>query len=140
MPFADGAKTQNESTAVLRRASLIGVPDNAWIEQGRRLERIFMKKIRSDQPALRLVQFSMWFKCSFHLRGSRLEEIEQISVTTFKIFEHICQLPRGGFRIEPKHSVDDMIGPDLVGWVEISGFSRGLEGADDDPSWIRAQI
>jgi hypothetical protein len=99
-----------------------------------------MKKVRSDEPALRLIQFGVRFERFFHLRGTRLEEIEQISVTTVKIFEHVCQLLRSGFRIEPKHPIYDMIGPYLVGWIEVSGFSRGFEGSDDDPSWIRAQI
>jgi len=35
--------------------------------------------------------------------------------------------------------VDDMIGPDLVRWIEVSGLSRRLEGPDDDPGRIRAK-
>jgi hypothetical protein len=33
-----------------------------------------------------------------------------------------------------------MIGPNLIGGIEISGFSRRFEGSDDDPCRIRAQI
>ncbi len=99
-----------------------------------------LKKIRTDQAALRLVQFGMRLERLFHLRGARLEDIEQIPVTTFEIFEHLAQLLRGSFGIEPKNPVDDMIGPDLVGWIEVSGFSRRFEGSDDDPGRIRAQI
>ena len=72
--------------------------------------------------------------------GARLENIEQISVTAFEIFEHVAQLLRGSFGIEPKNPVDDMIGPDLIGRIEVSGLSRRLEGSDDDPGRIRAQI
>ena len=90
MPFADGAKAQDESTAIFRGTRLVGVPDDARIEQGRCLERILVEKIRPDQSALRLVQFSMRCKRLFHLFGARLEDIEQISVTAFKIFEHIA--------------------------------------------------
>jgi hypothetical protein len=38
MPLADGAQAQNKSTAIFRRASLVGVSDDARIEQGRCLE------------------------------------------------------------------------------------------------------
>ena|SRR5713226_229263 len=140
MPFADGAKAQDESTAIFRRASLVGVPDDARIEQGRCLERILMKKICTYQAALRFIQFGMCHQRLFHIRSARLEDIEQIPVTTFKIFEHVAQLLRSSFGIEAKNPVDDMIGPDLISWVEVSGFSRRFEGPDDDPGRIRAQI
>ncbi len=61
-------------------------------------------------------------------------------MSTFEVFEHLAQLLRGSFGVEPKNPVDDMIGPELIGRVEISGFSRRFEGPDDDPGRIRAQI
>jgi hypothetical protein len=140
MPFADGAKTQDESTAILWRAGLVGVPDDAGIEQGRRFERVLVKKIRSNQAASRLIQYGMRLQRLFHLGGARFEDLEQVPVTTFEIFEHLCQLSRGGLGIEPKNPGDDMVGPSLVGWVEVSGLSRWLEGSDDDPGRIRAQM
>ena len=48
-----------------------------------------MKKVSADQTTLRLVQYGMRLECLFHLRGARLENIEQISVTAFKIFKHV---------------------------------------------------
>ena len=116
MPLADGAKAQDESTAILRRAGLVRVSDDARIEQGRRLEGVLVQKICTDQSALRPIQFSMRFERLFHLVGARLEDIEQISVTTFKILQHLDQLLRGGFGIKPKNSADDMVGSDLIGW------------------------
>ena len=53
MPFADGAKAQDEATAALRRARLIGMGDDARIEQRRRFEGILVQEIGSDQLALR---------------------------------------------------------------------------------------
>ena len=82
----------------------------------------------------------MWFERLFHLFGARLKDSEQISVTTFKIFEHFAQLFCGNFRIKPKNPVNDVVGSDLIGWVEVSGFSRRFEWPDDDPGRIRAQI
>ena len=61
-------------------------------------------------------------------------------MTTFEIFEHVAQLLRGSFRIEPKNSADDMIGSDLIRWIKVPGFNRRFEGPDDDPGRIRAQI
>jgi len=60
-------------------------------------------------------------------------------VTTFEIFEHLGELPGGSLGLEPKNPVDDMIGPDFISWIEVSGLSRRLEGPDDDPGWIRAE-
>ena len=140
MPFANGAKAQDESAAMFRRAGLVGMPDDAWIEQGRRLERILVEKIGPDQAALRLVQLGMRFERVLHLRGARFENVEQVPVAAFEVFEHLAQLLRGRFGIEPKHPVDDMIGADLVRRVEVSRLSRRFEGPDDDPGRIRAQI
>ena len=140
MPFANGAKAQDESTAIFRRAGLVGVPDDARIEQGRCLERVLVKKICTDQAALCFIQFGMRLQRLLHIRSARLENIEQIPVTTFEIIEHVFQLSRGRFGIEPKDPLDDMVGPDLIGWVEVAGFSRRFERPDDDSGRIRAQM
>jgi hypothetical protein len=60
-------------------------------------------------------------------------------VTAFEILEHFSQLPGGSLGLEPKNPVDDMIGPDFVRCIEVSGLSRRLERPDDDPGWIRAE-
>src|SRR5260221_8443301 len=49
MPFACGAQTENETQATFRRVRLVGVPQDAGVEQGRGFERIFVKKIGADQ-------------------------------------------------------------------------------------------
>jgi hypothetical protein len=60
-------------------------------------------------------------------------------VAPFEIFEHLSQLPGGSLGLESENPVDDMIGPDFVRWIEISGLSRRLERPDDDPGRIRAK-
>ena len=140
MPFANGAKAQDESAAMFRRAGLVGMPDDAWIEQGRGFERIFVEKISPDQAALRLIQLGMWFERVLHLCGARFKNVEQVPVAAFEVFEHLAQLLRGSFGIEPKHPVNDMIGADFVSRVEVARLSRRFEGPDDDPGRIRAQI
>ena len=116
------------------------MPDDAWIEQGRRLERVLVKKICSNQAASRLIQYRMRLQRLFHLCGARLEDLKQVPVTTLEIFEHLCQLSGGSLRLEPKNPAYNMVGPSLIGWVEIPGFSRRFEGSDDDPGRIWAQM
>ena len=140
MPFANGAKTQDKPATVFRRAGLVGMPDDARIEQGRGFERILVEKIGADQSTLRLIQLGMRFERVLHLGGARFENVEQVPVAAFEVFKHLAQLLRGGFGIEPKHPVDDMIGADLVRRVEVARLSRRFEGPDDDPGRIRAQI
>ncbi len=140
MALSDGAKTQDKSTAVLWRAGLVGVPDNAGIEQCRRLKRIFIEKIRADQTALHLAQFGMRCERVLHFGGARFENIEQIPMATFEVFEHVAQLLRCGIGIEPEYPAYDMIGSNLIGWIEVSGFRCRFERSDDDPGRVRAQI
>ncbi len=140
MSLADCAQTQDEATAILRRASLIGMSDDARVEQGRRLERVFAEKIRTDKAALRLVQFGMRCQRVFHVRGTGFEYIDQIPVTAFKIIEHIAQLLCGGFGIEPKHPANDIIGSNFIGGVEVSWFRCRFERSDENPCRVRAQM
>ena len=82
----------------------------------------------------------MWFQRVFHICGARLEDIEQIPVTAFKIFEHVVQLLCSSFGIEPKHPANDMVGSNLIGGIEVAGFSCRFEGSDENPCRVRAQI
>ena len=82
----------------------------------------------------------MWIERLFHFCGAGLEDLEQVPVTTFEICEHVAQLMRGRFDIEPKNPVDNMICPRLISWIEVSRLSRQFEGSDDDPSRIRMKI
>ena len=59
---------------------------------------------------------------------------------TLEVLKHLAQLLRGSFGTEPEYSVNDMIGADLIGGVEIARLSRWFEGPDDDPGRVRAQV
>ena len=99
-----------------------------------------MQKICADQAALRLIQFGMWRERLFHLCSSRLKDLKQIPVAAGKILEHVAQLLRRGFGIEPKHPVDNVIGAGFIDRIEVSRLSRRLERPDDDPGRVRTQI
>ena len=100
----------------------------------------YSKKIRTDQAALRFIQFGMRLERLFHFCGTGFEDLEQIPVTAFEVCEHVAQLTLGSFGIESKNPVDNMIGPRLIRWIEIAGFSRRFERSDDDSRRIRAQM
>ena len=102
--------------------------DDARIEQGRCFERVLVKKIRTDQIALCLCQDGMGLQCVFHLDSTRFENLEQVPVTAFEVFEHILQLLFGSVRLEPQNPVDNMIGARLVGRIEVPGSIAGLKG------------
>jgi hypothetical protein len=82
----------------------------------------------------------MWFERVLHLRGARLENVEQVPVSAPEVLKYLAQLLRGSFGIKPKHPANDMIGTDLVSRVEVARLSRRFEGPDDDPGRIWAQI
>src|ERR1041384_2986919 len=140
MPFAHSAQAQDESATVLRRARLVGIADDARIEQGRRLERVFMKKIRANQATPRLIQCDMRLKCLFHFCSTGLENLKQIPMTALEIFEYFRQLPGGSLGLELKNPINNAFGPRLIGWIEISGFSRRFKRSDDDPRSIRTKV
>jgi hypothetical protein len=60
-----------------------------------------MKKIRSDQAAFRFVQWRMRLQHLFHVRGALLEDLEQIFVPAFEVFEHFRELLCRHLGIEP---------------------------------------
>jgi len=82
----------------------------------------------------------MRFKRVFHIRSARLKDINQIPVAAFEIVEHIAQLLCSSFGIELKYPADDMIGPNLISGVEVSGFRCRFEGPDENPCRVRAQV
>ena len=82
----------------------------------------------------------MGFERVLHLGGARLEDIEQVTVAAIEILEHLFQLLIGRLNVEPKNPFNDVVGANLVGWIEVSWLSRGLEGPDDDPCRIGAQV
>ena len=140
MPFPDGAKAEDEATPAFRRAGLIGMRDDARIEQRRRFEGIFVQKIGADQLALCLGESGMRREGIFHFVGARLEGRQQVAVAALEILEHVGQL--GGHRlgIERQDPVDDVVRPGLVGGIEVAWLGRRLERAHDHPRRIGAQI
>ena len=91
MSFADGAQAQDEAKPAFRRAGLIGMRDDARIEQGRGLEGIFVQEIRADQLALHLGEIGMGGEGVFHFVGARLERRQQVAVAALEILQNFGQ-------------------------------------------------
>src|SRR5450631_1887480 len=122
MPFADRTKTENEAQSAFRRVRLIGMRHDAGIEQSGGFERIFAEKISADQLALELRKGSMGRESFLHFLGARLERLQQVAMSALEIVEHVGELGGDGFGIERKNPIDNVIGPYLIGGVEVARF------------------
>jgi len=112
--FTDCSETQNVSAPTLGRSGLVGVANDARVEQGRCFERIFVEKIGTDQLALYFAEYNMGCEGGFHFGGSLFEYLQQVPVAAIEIFEHVVQLTFRGLGIEPENPVDDMVRSRLV--------------------------
>ena len=57
-----------------------------------------------------------------------------------EILKYFTQKTSAHLSVEPKDSLDDMIGTGFIRWIEVARLSRRLEGPDDDPRRVRPQI
>src|ERR1700712_5089865 len=113
---------------------------DAGIEQRRRLERILIEEISSDQLALDAGKSAVSRQRLLHLVGAELEFLQQIAMPALKILQHVCQQAGRDFRIERENTFDNVVGTGLVGRVKIARFSRRLERAHDDARRVRTQV
>ena len=102
--------------------------DDAWVEQGRCLKRVFVQKVGSDKLALHFCELRMGREGVFHFGGAFFEMFQQVPMPAFEILEHVRQLQRCGFAVELKDPVDDMVGACLVGGLRSLGSVAGLKG------------
>ena len=140
MAFADGTKAEDETKAALRGSGLIRMRDDTRIEERRGLERIFIEKIGADELALDLCERSMIGQRIFHLRGARLEGLQQIAMAAEEILQNIGQLTVRCLGIEREHTFDDMVGTGLVGRIEITRLRGRLERPNDHARRIGPQM
>ena len=75
----------------------------------------------------------------FHLRGTRLEDVDQVAVTPIEILQHVRHLLGGRVGGEPQHAADDVVGAGPVDRVEVTWLDGRFEGADDDAGRIRPE-
>ena len=87
-----------------------------------------MQKIGSDQLTLYLAERSVSSKGAFHFVGSRLEDLQQVAVATFKILEDIGQLAGRRLGVERQDPVNDMVRTVLSVGLRSRGSVAGLNG------------
>src|SRR5450631_3352729 len=140
MPFAHRPQTQDETASAFRHAGLVGVRDNAWIEQGRGFERILVQEVGADQLALHLGKLGVSKERVFHVDGARLEGRQQVAMAAQEVLQYVGQLVRRYRRVKRQHPSDDVIGARLVGRVEVTRFGRGLEWAHHYSCRVGTQV
>ena len=89
MSLADRTQAENETSAARRYSRLIRMGHDTRIEQSSCFERIFVQKVRADEPALVLGERRVFGEGVFHLSRASLERLEQIAVASQKILQHL---------------------------------------------------
>src|SRR5579859_2541223 len=138
--LADSAQAENEAQAACRYPRLIGVWHDARIEQCRRFERILVHEVGADELALNFGKGGMRREGCLHLVGTKLERLQQVAMPALEVLQHIRQLVCRLLRVEIENALHDMVGPRLVGRVEVSRFGRRLERAYDDACRVGAEM
>src|SRR5437899_8843194 len=103
MAFACRAKADSKAQAPLRRTRLVGVRYDAGIEQRGSLERIFVQKIGADQLALDAGKSAVRRQRLFHDVSTRLERLQQITMTALEVLQHVRQYVNCNLRVECEH-------------------------------------
>ncbi|BCH61272.1 hypothetical protein RvVAR0630_38960 [Agrobacterium vitis] len=73
MSFANRPQADDHPAASLRHAGLVGMRNDAWIEEGRGFERILVHEIRADQLSLLLAEAFMLGESILHRIGAQFE-------------------------------------------------------------------
>ena len=76
----------------------------------------------------------------FHFIGAGLELRQQVAMPALEILQDIRQLRRRVLGIQRQNTVNDMVGPGLVGGIQVARFRGRLEGPHDNPGRIGTKI
>jgi hypothetical protein len=99
-----------------------------------------MEEIGPDQLALYQAESGVASKGLLHFAGAGLELSQQVAVPSLEVFQDICKLRGRVLRAQGQNTVNDMIGPCLVGGIKVARFRGRLERPHDDPGRIGAKI
>ncbi len=140
MALPDRADAENEPATALGRAGLIGMEDDARVEQGRRLEGILEHEIRADELALRRRDGGVGRERVADLFGAGFEPGEGVAMPIAEDIRHLRQLTGGGTGVERQDPLDQPAetGLDLVRGIIAVG--RGGERKHDHTRRIGAHV
>lgn len=140
VPFPDRAQAEDEAKPTLRRARLVGVRDDAGVEQRRRLEGVLVEEAGTHELPLDPAEVGVIGEGVLHLVGPGLEGRQQAAVATLEILQDIREEARRGLGIERQDPVDDVVRARSVGRVEVPRLGRRTERSHDHPRRVGAQI
>lgn len=98
-----------------------------------------MEEVGANEPSLFRGESGVWRYSLFHLIGARVEQLQEVSMSSEEAREDLVQLSGGGRRIESQHAPDDVVRTGFVGRIEVARLRRGLELPYDDSCRVRSQ-
>ena len=116
MAFAHSAQTENEPAAAGRRAGLVGMGNDARIEQCRRFEGIFVQEIGADQPALQLGEIGCAASASSISSARASNFASRLRWRPWKFSRTSANWLAAVSASSASTAIDDMIGAGLVEW------------------------
>ena len=99
-----------------------------------------MHEVGADQQVLLPGEGRMFGNGFFHLIGTRIEYLEEISVAALEVLENFRELAGNRIRVERQDTINDVIRACLISRVQIPGFGRRFERTDHHSRRIRAKI
>ena len=127
MPLSDTAQTQYNPDSIFWRATLLGVRDNARVQQCRRFERVLVQEKGTYETALGDTEDSVWLQRGLHVGGAYIEQVNEMIVAAGEALENAFQLRGGRLRRQRHHPIHDLVDPGLVDRVAVAQF-RPLAG------------
>jgi hypothetical protein len=140
MSFSKSAQTKHEAHRAFWGARLIGVKDDAWVEQRRGLEAVLLQKVGADELTLDGRKGRMHRQRGLHFFSTRLEGFEQVAVALVEIFQHIRKPRRRGIRIEGEHASNNILHTSEVGRVDVTRLDGRSERTYDNARSVWAQL
>src|SRR5207248_58908 len=140
MPFAGGPQAEDESTRPGGQARLVGVPDHRGIEQGRRLQRVFLGEVGADQQAPALADRLVGQQVFPDLLEAVQEELAGPLVPLAELPHHRLQQALDLTLGEGRDARDDLLDPALARHLERPDDDAGVGRPEDDPGALDVHV
>jgi hypothetical protein len=132
VPFSGGPHAENEPPRPRWNPTLIGVPHERRIKQGRRLDGVFLREVGTDQQLAILAQRSISEQMLLH-RGKAVEKKpHQPVVAAAKLFEDLSQKCVDLGLRQLHHAADDSHAPLRVLLIKGAKQHAGIIRLEDD--------
>lgn len=140
MPFPSCTQTEDETSPPRGHSGLIRVTHDTRIEQRSRFEGVFVHEVRANEATLILRERRVGSQGIFHLNGTRLEDLQQVAVTTEEILEYLGKLAGDRRRVQRQYAFDNVVRARLVCRIQVARFGCRPEWPHEDPSRVGTQM